>query len=277
MNSTPVHIVFTDLDGTLLDTERTVSAGNLQSLVRLGERGIVRVIATGRSLYSFSRVIAPPFPVDYLIFSSGAGILDLRSSQLLFSANLEQADIDFITARLQAQRTDYMVHCQVPDNHRFVYHDAGGGNEDFHRRIRLYREFASAYEHTAGFPSPAAQVIAVLPRDPARFTRLQSCLENYHVIRTTSPLDHHSIWMEIQPHEVHKGSAAARLCRHLGIDPAQSVGIGNDYNDIDLLDFTRQSFLLGNAPSDLQRYQRLTRSNDEDGFSRAVEAALAAC
>ena len=66
-------MVITDLDGTLLNSGRIVSPENRRALERLGELGVVRVIATGRSLFSFNKVIERDFPVDYLLFSSGGG------------------------------------------------------------------------------------------------------------------------------------------------------------------------------------------------------------
>ncbi|SHO49966.1 HAD family hydrolase [Desulfopila aestuarii] len=273
-DSTNVGIVFTDLDGTLLNSERKVSANNLTSLNQLGENGIVRVIATGRSHYSFTRVIDASFPADYLIFSSGAGILDLQSGELLFSANLTDHDVADITCKLQEEEADFMVHHQVPDNHHFVYQAAGGGNKDFRHRIDIYRAFAREFGNGNQFPAPAAQIIAVLEHDTRRFTRLTSCFGQYQVTRTTSPLDHHSMWMEIHPHNIHKGSAAAWLCNHLDIDPAHSLGIGNDYNDLDLLDFTAQSYLLKNGPAEIHNRYCLARSNDEDGFCHAVRHGL---
>lgn len=271
--SSPVRIVFTDLDGTLLNTSRHVSQENLDCLEQLGQNGIIRVIATGRSWYSFKRVISWPFPADYLIFSSGAGIVDAGSGELLFHANLTLADVALISGHLTEQQTDFMVHHQVPDNHHFVYHGGGGFGPDFACRIRLYQDFAREHTDSVPFPAPAAQVIAVLPHDPDHFLRLKTLLDGYQVTRTTSPLDHRSIWMEVQPRDINKGSAAAWLCTHLGLDRAGAVGIGNDYNDIDLLDFTPRSFLLANAPPELHRQYQLSSSNDEDGFRQAVRKA----
>lgn len=272
-----VRIVFTDLDGTLLNSRRQLSPANRRCLTDLGRQGVVRVIATGRSLYSFRQVIRDDFPADYLIFSSGAGILDLKTDTLLHAANLESDDVARVTGHLLCQRLDFMVHQQVPDNHRFVYHGSGEGNDDFHRRIAIYREFATAYGHHATFPVPAAQVIAILPHAPPRVEELRQRLTDFQVIRTTSPLDHHSIWLEIMPHGTNKGSSAAWLCRHLAIDQRESAGIGNDYNDIDLLDFTPRSVMLANGPAELHHRYRLGSSHDEDGFARAVNEIVAGC
>jgi len=50
-------MIISDLDGTLLKDDQTVSQRDVQSLEELGDRGLLRVIATGRSPFSFSRVI----------------------------------------------------------------------------------------------------------------------------------------------------------------------------------------------------------------------------
>lgn len=274
MNSTSVRIVFTDLDGTLLDSRGTVSRENLACLHRLGTRNIIRVIATGRSQYSFKKVICQPFPADYLIFSSGTGIINLHDGQLLHASGLSTSDISSITEHLQAHQADFMVHHPVPDNHRFVYCGDPAANEDFSKRIQLYRSFADEYGISASFPDTAAQIIAILSDDTEHFSLIKTGLRDYQVTRTTSPLDHRSIWMEIQPRDTHKGSAASWLCNHLDIDRAESVGIGNDYNDLDLLDFTLHSYLLGNAPVELHDRYRLGPANDENGFSKAVGHAM---
>lgn len=276
MQSSPVRIVFTDLDGTLLNTERTVGNENLDCLKKLGQRKIIRVIATGRSRFSFKQIINRNFPADYLIFSSGAGVVNLHNDEVLACTNLSSKDIAIITKILQKQKADFMVHSKAPDNHHFVYSCHNSTNTDFHHRIRLYQDFATPHGSGTPFPTTAAQIIAVLGRDDSLFHHLKSHLKAYQVTRTTSPLDHSSIWMEIQPRNVHKGSAAAWLCNHLSIAPSGSVGIGNDYNDLDLLDFTYHSYLLQNAPNELHHRYHLSPSNDDHGFSYAVYDAIAA-
>lgn len=266
--------LFTDLDGTLLNSQRQISAANLDCLRRLGEAGITRVIATGRSWFSFQRVIADDFPADFLIFSSGAGILDLQTRELLHHNCLHGEDVTRITTILDRHGSDYMVHEPVPDNHHFTYNKTNPANKDFSRRIELYRDYASSFSTTGRYPGESAQLIAVLNGNPHTFHHIRKELNGYQVTRTTSPLDHSSIWMEIYPENVHKGSAAAWLCRHLGIDSRATAGIGNDYNDLDLLHFTPHSYLVANAPLELHNRFRLVPANDEDGFSHAVHDVL---
>ncbi|MFV0436488.1 MAG: HAD family hydrolase [Desulfopila sp.] len=274
MRPADIRIVFTDLDGTLLNGRGRISAGNRQGLVQLGAAGIIRVVATGRSPFSFNGLTDQPLPIDYLICSSGAAIFELPGQKLLFSAHLDRTDIARISQTLMDHEVDFMVHEQVPDNHRFVFMAAGGGNDDFSHRLSRYRDFAREYDSATGFPRSAAQIITVMADKPALLARLAADLSDYQVTRTTSPLDHRSVWLEIQPPGIHKGSAAAWLCRHLDIAPAAALGIGNDYNDLDLLDFTGHSFLVANSPLPLHHRYRLVPSNDQDGFLHGLRTAL---
>ncbi|MEE4239859.1 MAG: HAD family hydrolase, partial [Desulfopila sp.] len=235
-----IHIIFTDLDGTLLNSSRKISAVNSLLLEELHREKVIRVIATGRSLFSFNRLFSGrEVPADYLIFSSGAGIIDLAGGALLHKTDMMQHDIHSISNHLQKQKIDFMVHHSVPDNHYFTYWGDRQTNSDFARRITLYEGYGKKFSTTEHLPDRAAQIIAVLQQDPAHFNRIRNGLEQYQITRTTSPLDGKSIWMEIFPPGVSKGEAAAWLCNHLDISTSASLGIGNDYNDITLLQQTR--------------------------------------
>lgn len=269
-----LRIIFTDLDGTLLTSQKDISPADSVCLQKLKEKKIIRVIATGRSLYSFKKVFDSTVPADYLIFSTGAGIIDLHDETLLFAANLEKQDLQSIAAYLQDHQVDFMVHDSVPQNHRFIYCGNRHSNSDFERRIQLYRSHATPYTSINALPPQGAQIIAVFHDNLEHFAQVREGLKNYQVTRTTSPLDGTSIWMEIFPPHISKGKSAARLCDFLQIAPQAALGIGNDYNDVSLLQFTGQSCVVANAPADLHGDYRVIPSNDHDGFSYAVSQVL---
>lgn len=269
-----IKIIFTDLDGTLLSSSKEISNANRDCLEQLGRHNVIRVISTGRSLFSYRRLLGDTVPVDYLVFSNGAGVLDLKSDSLLYSRSLGEEDIQFISSHLTKNGADFMVHHTVPDNHYFTYYRNQKSNPDFMRRIKIYQNYAQ--EHTSN-ESPiirSAQIIAVFPHDIVRFNKVKEGLNGYQVTRTTSPLDGRSIWMEIYPQAVSKGESAKWLCSHLQIDRRCSFGIGNDYNDISLLDYTRFSYVVANSPAEMQRSYTPTASHDDDGFYHAVNSAV---
>ncbi len=269
----PHSMVITDLDGTLLSSDRTISPRNLETLNALGRQAVLRVIATGRSLYSAQKVLSQDLQIDYLIFSSGAGVVDWPSQQLLFSHHLSREEIDRTSQLLLRHKIDFMIHQAVPDNHYFWFHATGKENPDFIRRCQIYREFASPF-HASIFPlEKACQFLAIEPERNARSHHqlLKDRLSTLHVIRTTSPLDGTSSWFEIFPQSVSKALASEWLAHRHHIDPADTLGLGNDYNDLDLLQWAGHSFVVANAPHDLKESYASVASNNEDGFSDAVK------
>ena len=269
-----LEMVFTDLDRTLLRDDQTVSERDYASLIRLGDLGIIRVIATGRSPYSIRKVIPDDFPIDYIIFSSGAGIYDWRSQKILRRHHLSSRQVIPAIEILLKYNTDFMVHAPIPENHRFYFHGNGDNNSDFHHRIELYREFALPLLLPMTMRE-TCQIIAIFPEDRyGDYLKIINCLTGVNIIRTTSPLDHRSYWMEIVPEEVSKALAAAWLAGELNIPRENTMGIGNDYNDEALLEWTGTSFMVANGPAELKDKFRCVSSNQENGFSEAVEVIL---
>ena len=267
------RMIVTDLDGTLLSSSRVVSPNNFATLEQLGRQEIVRVIATGRSLYSFKRVIPRHFPIDYLVFSSGAGIFNWRTQELLLSHHLSTAEIHQGIRLLVEHELDFMLHHPIPDNHHFWYRHAGTPAPDFLRRYDLYKDFASPLKLSSFAEQTACQFLAIArgATSLSKYEELKTQLSSLKVIRTTSPLDNASFWIEIFPQSVSKALASEWLAQRFQIDPATILAIGNDYNDLDLLEWAGYSFVVGNAPEDLKQAYTSVPSNDRDGFSEAVK------
>jgi hydroxymethylpyrimidine pyrophosphatase-like HAD family hydrolase len=274
--SPPSGLFVTDLDGTLLRSDRTFSGSDLASLHRLGGRRVVRVVATGRSMFSFNRVEAQGLPIDYVIFSTGAGVAEHPGGRILRRVSLESEEVCRAGAVLRALRLDFMIQRPIPDTHVFGYAALSTSNPDFENRIALYRQFAFPLDGDIGRFGPATQVVAIVPRDHAHdaLAAVRQRLEGLTVIRTTSPLDGHSTWIEIFPAGVSKGRTAEWLASRLGIPRGQSLSVGNDYNDLDLLEWAGACFVTANAPADLQQRFPAVASNNHAGVSEAIERWL---
>jgi hydroxymethylpyrimidine pyrophosphatase-like HAD family hydrolase len=273
----PGGLFIMDLDGTLLRSDRTFAGPDLEALRMLGNLNVVRTIATGRSLASFDTVIVSDLPVDYLIFSTGAGVLRYPNREIIRKVHLEPHGVSRACAVLSAYRLDFMVHRTIPDNHMFAYLRSHHGNSDFERRIELYRQFAVPLEGAADNFGPATQLLAVVPPGNAGPTldKLRAELTDFNVIQTTSPLDGKSTWIEIFPSTVSKSQTAAWLADMLGIDNHSIVSVGNDYNDLDLLEWTASSYVVNNAPADIKNRFACVASNNDGGVAEAARCWLA--
>ena len=266
-----LKMVVTDLDGTLLNPQHQISDKDFRSLKLLGENKIYRVIATGRSIYSLNRVIPADFPIDYLIFSSGSGILNWNTKEILHAQSLNSNEVVIIANFLTKMNIDFMIQKPIPDNHNFVYHHTGRENPDFFHRIKNYQKFAKPLISDPKEFGNASQFVAIIQKDVSIYEYIKNKLCQFKVIRSTSPLDGNSIWIEIFPKTVSKGAATAWLCQRLECNPADIIGIGNDYNDIDLLNWTQHSFVVENAPHELKQKFEITDSNINSGFTKAIQ------
>jgi hydroxymethylpyrimidine pyrophosphatase-like HAD family hydrolase len=270
-------LVVTDLDGTLLNSSRELGARDRATLEELGTRGIVRVVATGRSLFSAERVLAADFPIDFLVFSSGAGIMSWPSRQLLLVRHMPAASALSLARRLRERGLDFMLHRAIPDNHRFFTHRTERINLDFEKRAHLYAAYAQPLELPLSVGLPMCQALVVdPPPGPGCYPELAAELVDFSVIRATSPLDGVSTWIEVFPAGVSKAAAARWLECSLGRGRAPSLAVGNDYNDLSLLDWADLACVVGNAPAELRSRYRTVACNDDGGFSDAVRAALEA-
>ena len=264
--------VFTDLDGTLLGSDQQLSPANHDVLEVLGQQGILRVVVTGRSLFSCRRVLDRSFPIDLLVTSSGAGIFSFPNFKLLFDQALTETEVSKSIEVLNALKLDFMVHDPVPDNHRFRWRQHTAHNPDFAHRLTVYEGHHRPIEEPTEFHIASTQLVAVsLPGDNgSALPYLKQKLSELTVIRTTSPLDHQSTWYEIFPNNVSKSSAAAWVCSAFNVDSNEVFAIGNDYNDLDLLRWCSRSCVVANAPAELTSEFEIVASHDDDGFAQAI-------
>ncbi len=270
-------MVVTDLDGTLLNSSARLSPGNRETLRELAGAGVIRVVATGRSLWSALKVIDADTPLDYLVFASGAGIVNWPQRKLLHSRHLLRHQALSAAAVLRDLECDFMLHQSVPDNHRFWYHRCDGHNPDFDRRIQRYLPHCEIWSDADVVAEVFSQLL-VIQRPGAQGVDqrlLRKALAPLNVIRTTSPLDHCSLWFEIFPARVSKASGIEWLLDRHGLDVGAVLVIGNDYNDLEMLEWARQAQVVANAPAELCRRFETVSSNDQDGFSVAVRNWLA--
>jgi Cof subfamily protein (haloacid dehalogenase superfamily) len=275
-----------DLDGTLLNSERQIAQGDLKALSRLREMGFAIAIATGRSNYSFDQLMAKlgylgptsALPVDYVIFSTGAGIMDFPGNNMLTSFSLSSEDVHCIAHYLDRSGLDFMIHRAVPDTRYFLYSSNGSGNPDFHTRLKMYGDFATALspEYLTHF-GRATQILCIVPDDRGHdiATEIADTFKQCSVIKATSPLDGKSIWIEIFAPTVSKSQAVKWLVGTIGLEQNNTCAVGNDFNDEDLLHWAGHSFIVDNGPPSLKSIFQNVASNDNGGVGEAVSRWLA--
>ncbi len=240
----------TDLDGTLRGPDG-MDASGLRALDRMGGLSVVRVLATGRSPFSLERLTGGEDPpVDYLVLSSGAAVRRARSRAWIRAATMDAEAAEMAVGLMEEMGLDFSVHTAVPDNHCFGYRTGDPPDPDLARRIELYEGYCSPLP--PGPPRwPVSQMVAVVPpgRGREELELLRGALDGRcSVIRTTSPLDGESMWIELLPAGVSKSSGVAMVASAEGVRREETAAVGNDYNDRDLLEWAACSYVVSGSP-----------------------------
>ncbi len=270
-------MLVTDLDGTLLDNSSRLSPQNRLTLERLGRDGVVRTVATGRSFFSAKRVLPDDFPIDYIIISTGSGIYDWNTKQIITKNLISSAAAAALTELFLRHKIGFMLHEPIPDNHKFYYYKGLNTTEDYDLRVSLYEGYAVPFQFIDNLKKDATQFVSMFHNEE-QFLQAKTIINGSSLetscIKTTSPLNGRSIWLEIFAAQVCKSKAAERLAVDLGIKHENIAAIGNDWNDYDLLEWSRNSYLVANAPEQLHDRYRVVADNERNGFTQAVEEWL---
>lgn len=262
-----------DLDGTLLSDNKQVNTKDLETLKILGAKNILRIVATGRNLYSLKKVLPRNFPIDYAVFSSGAGIYNWKTQQIIKTWLMDKACIRQALQIIEAKKLNFTLHLPIPNNHHIFLNSSYLGANDLQNYVKHYQEFAQPF-HPDKIPNKATQLVVLLNHKHKLFTYFKNQLPHLKIIRTTSPIDNQSNWIEIFNKNVSKANGIRYIATLLQIKNPKVFTIGNDYNDTDLLNFGHVSYVVNNAPDELKKKYKITGSNNENALSQALSNHL---
>lgn len=263
-------IFATDLDGTLLRSDGSFASEDIQALEDLRRAGCAVILATGRSPFSLERCLAGrKLPVDWMVLSSGAGVLtaggEIMLSRVLSPWQTERAHMAFSSLGIE----DISIQGPFPHAHH-LHWIPGDHGEDFLTRLGLYRGYAVEVESPS---MEASEVIGFAePEDADRvIAGVESILgDGFSLIRATSPINHRTVWIEVFRGGVNKGSACEHIRADLNVDPEMTAAVGNDWNDIHMLDWAGTSFMVEGSPEELAAGYTLVPSADRGGVARAA-------
>jgi Cof subfamily protein (haloacid dehalogenase superfamily) len=270
------RLIATDLDGTLLRDDKTVSERTVAALAAAEEAGIEVIFVTGRPARWMDVVSAHVHGHGHAICGNGAAVVDLhRGNELVEVRPLGAGDAQAIVRSLRlaapgvsfaVERTDGMSYePRYPPLH-----------EEQPAEVAVAEKLLGSLG--SGRPGrPGRPVLKLLAHhtalDPDGFLTLAREVAGMHGEFTRSSP---SALLEISGRGVSKASTLARRCARHGIRPAEVVAFGDMPNDLEMLGWAGTAYAMANAhPDVLAATARHTASNDEDGVALIIEELLA--
>ena len=274
----PIRLLATDIDGTLLNPQFQISDGDLAALRRAHAAGIEIVLVTGRR-HTFALPIAKQLGFDlWLISSNGAVTRSLAGER--FHRDLMPAETcRRLCVAMQEFRGNTVLTFDTEGKGAIVLERLDELGESIRRWLEKnmeYIEFVVPIERALTADPVQAMFCGTMARMSKALQALEQAGMNGRVtvLRTEYPARDLSI-IDVLNTGCSKGHALERWAAYRGYRREQVMAVGDNHNDVEMLEFAGYPVIMGNACAELRgRGWTVTRGNDQCGVAAAVEVAL---
>ena len=263
---TLVRLIATDLDGTLLRSDLTVSARTQAALQSARDAGIRIVLVSARGPLGVGRVADEIGGDGLAICSNGALILDLASRKVIRHRMLAADVAAFMVRGLRAR---------LPNVSFATETEGTFGLETAFKGAWGDWEPPEGSRYADALSLVTEPVTKLMARDATRSVDELAAVAR-EVAGDAAAVAISGKWVvEISAAGVNKAAALRELAADYGIGPSDVVAFGDYPNDLPMLEWAGHSIATANAhPDVLARVDEVTASNDEDGVALAIERLL---
>lgn len=273
--SDSVRLIASDLDGTLLRSDGTVSPRSRAALEAAAAAGLAVVFVTGRPPRWLDDVVEATGHMGVAVSANGAVLYDMQREQILSAHYLGSAELLAITAELRAAFPAVSFAVEYGDGFAaepgYVHDWAINPRTDRRGRPIPPPRFGELAEIT---DRPAVKLL-VKDRGADVDDFMVSAED---VLAGRATVTHSSTFglLEIAAPGVSKATGLAEFAAAHGITAAEVVAVGDMPNDVPMLHWAGRSYAVANAhPAVRAAADEVIGSNDEDAVAALIESLLA--
>jgi Cof subfamily protein (haloacid dehalogenase superfamily) len=283
----PARLVAIDMDGTLLQTfAQKISERSARALKAAQQAGVTLAIATGRRTnYTVPLLEGLALRADTPLITSNGAVIRTLGGEFIDRSLMEARVARGLCGLLRGFGAVVFTFDR-PGRAELVLENM----EQTHGRISLWVEAnRNAIEVVTplerALPDGQDPIQGMVTGTVAMMRKADEALkasewgQSCESVRTEYPARDLSI-LDLLPKGVSKGWALQRLAAHLGIDRKETMAIGDNWNDVDMLEWVGQAVMMGNAARELRTMAKMrgwkqAPPNDQDGVAVVLEAAIA--
>lgn len=259
------RLIAMDLDDTLLQDDLTVSEPTRAALKRAMERGVHLTIATGR-MFASARQIARQIDLNVPIITyQGSLVCNLLDGQALYER----------TVPVRAAGLLYQ-YCREHGLHLQTYIDDQLIAAEENERLQAYASqsnipYRIADDFAELVSTSNRQTKLVIIEEPQRLDAIKPTLEallgpDVHLTKSKAN------YLELMHREGTKGHALRFLSAYYGIPMAETIAVGDAWNDREMIEAAGLGVAMANAVPELKALADfVTLSNNEDGVKHLLE------
>jgi hypothetical protein len=273
-----IRLLAIDLDGTLLNSNSEVSPRNRQALARASASGVEIAVATGRRMHAARRYVQQ-IPCPVTLMSSNGAMTSSSTGEVFHRDFLNRDDALQVLAATRQFRPYAAVLFDLPGRGQIVMQDCAIPDGP----LGWYQKTSSdllQLEADIELPFPTDPIQVLFGGPPALMEQVEPLI----TASPAAPAIHFS-WtkylsrnislIDIMTLGCSKGAALARWAKHRGYHPGEVMAIGDNHNDLEMLQFAGYPVIMSNHSAGLPTDGwHLTLSNDEDGVAVAIEAHI---
>jgi Cof subfamily protein (haloacid dehalogenase superfamily) len=261
-----IALVVSDVDGTLLTKDKTLTDDAKDAVRRLRDAGIGFTITSSRPTIGM-RFLVEPLEITLPIGPfNGSAIVDPQMNpieQHLIPAAAAERSIEVLR--------DFGVEIWLFTHDTWFVVDGDGAYVPHEQRT--IRANPTVTTDLAPHLAQACKIVGA-SADPALLIRCEDAMRQALGTQATA-VRSQSYYLDITPPGCDKGTFVRALARHLQIPTAAIATIGDMQNDLAMFRTSGLSIAMGNATDDVKRQAtRVTRSNEDEGFAGAVAMIL---
>lgn len=268
-----IKLVVSDLDGTLLNADSHLNDLNKEMVLKLKDKGVKFTFATGRMdkmTWHFAQEVALELPI---ISCNGAAMRYLGEKEPLYSKVLSQEQLEKINEICSKYSADYLFYTLDK-----VYYSKGSKRIEV---IKKYNKIAESGEQVPVEIICLDQLENGIPQEPINKT----------FIRFEEGEDHNSkLGMELNqiegvdlvvsshgtadliPEHTSKGEAVEYLAKSLNIDMKDVMTLGDQMNDISMLEKSGLAVAMQNATAEVKAHADIVADHhDNDGLGKVLK------
>ena len=269
-------LIILDIDGTLLNKQGTISDYTLSVLQAVREKGIIVTICTGRNIKKTLPIAKKAGVTVPFACIDGTLLFDPMKKQVVEELSMNNNELKYVLDIANNKN----LFIEVNDGYRyykFAKNEALYQYDIFNKRTFLGRiksfvggvRYAKRLEELNVLPATIYQV--VMAGDAGSVAGMKDMVRSHSDGRIDAR-DH--LWencLFISRQGVQKSLGMESLCRYFNVPSEQTIAIGDDLNDIDMIEKAGLGIAMGNAHDRVKAVaDYITLSNLEDGAAKAL-------
>jgi Cof subfamily protein (haloacid dehalogenase superfamily) len=263
---TRIALVVSDVDGTLLTKDKTLTQGAKAAARRLHEAGIGFTIVSSRPTIGMGFLIAPLAITLPIGAFNGSSIVDAELKpieQHLIPASVAQRSLDLLD--------EFGVDIWLFTNEKWLTRNPDG--EYVPHEKRAIKHDPTIVADFSPYLASACKIVGA-SSDAELLKRCETAMQAA-VGQQATAVRSQTYYLDVTPPGHDKGTFVEAMAQRLGISTEAVATIGDMQNDLAMFKTSGLSIAMGNATDDVKRQAtHVTASNEDEGFAAAVEMIL---